>query len=510
MVSPACMLPVRSVTQKPRDFEADGRGRFPSGSRRGILQGSQRGERRGDSGTSKVELLRHCRIALVGLVGLAAVACTKGVANTQPTPTPTATATPTPTPVPTPDVGTGDSGTIVVTADQIVNTCRVVVAQGAQQLAVNDATGFDAGGRVLVLQMQDDFSTSGITTAYDTADLAGGWEVVRIANVNGSILELETDLAGTYQTNAAAGETAQVCTMPEFTDVDVQATGRIVAAAWNGETGGVIAFYASGRVRIDGALAADGTGFRGGLPTTNNGTSGVTAEDTTNGEGGGKGEGMDGRSWLLAGRGSMGNAAGGGNAHNAGGGGGGNGGPGGGGCMQNIGQGNVPNTFGRAGGAVTIEPSTLLSLGGGGGAGQMNNDSAGAGGAGGGLILLIVNQLSGAGHIGADAVAGTLGNSDGAGGGGAGGTILIQTLSADFSGTVTALGGDGGNIQNSNADGPGGGGAGGRLELSADLISAATTEYSGGIRGENGGNNTAEPGAGGTLFIAKTIDSGAQ
>ena len=169
--------------------------------------------------------------------------------------------------------------------------------------------------------------------------------------------------------------------MPEFTEVDVQPGGRIVASAWNGQTGGIIAFYASVRVTISGELTVDGMGFRGGVTSQNNGTQGVTVEDTTGGAGGGKGEGLDGRSWLLEGRGSMANGAGGGNAHNAGGGGAGNGGPGGGGSMQNPVQGNEPNTFGRAGGAINLAPSQILSLGAGGGAGQQNNSLGGDGGA---------------------------------------------------------------------------------------------------------------------------------
>ena len=445
---------------------------------------------------------RHVLIATLTALGLA---CSQDVGTTQPTPTPEPSGTNTPTPAPTPDVGNGSSMDIVVDGDLVINTCRAVVAQGSQQVAVSDANGFAAGDRILIVQVQDDFATSGVTTNVAAADLAGSWEIVRVSAVDGSFLELEAELKGTYRSNVGVGESAQVCTMPEFTDVTINATGRITAPAWDGQTGGIVAFYANGIVTNNGAIDVEALGFRGGVLAQNNGGEDVVLEDTTNGQGGGKAEGLDGRSRAGFGRGAMGNAAGGGNAHNAGGGGGGNGAAGGLGSRQNPDQGQVDDTAGRPGGGIGPTPSVLLSFGGGGGAGQQNNGNGGVGGIGGGLAVMIVNDLTGNGSIDADGETGGTANGDGAGGGGAGGTILIQVLSSDFTGTVTAVGGGGGDVTGSNGDGPGGGGAGGRLELAPDIISNANLVYTGGLRGENGGNNTAQPGLDGALLVAEEI-----
>src|SRR5205823_12997778 len=125
---------------------------------------------------------------------------------------------------------------------------------------------------------------------------------------------------------------AQVCRVPQFTDVTVSG-GSLRPVAWNGTSGGVIAFFANGTVTLSAAnspINAGGTGFRGGSAhSALNPNQNVTALNTSVDDGGSKGEGIDGSQSGLYGRGNVGNGGGGGNAYKAGGGGGSDGGSGG-------------------------------------------------------------------------------------------------------------------------------------------------------------------------------------
>lgn len=402
---------------------------------------------------------------------LAASACSTGTSSTGPAPTPSPTNQPSPTPQPTatPDTGDGHHGDIVIDLDKVVNVCTVIQTSGTQTLALADATGLAVGDRVLVLQTQDDFATSGPTLPVTAPGVAATAEIRRITAIDNNFVTVDASLKALYESTGTL--TAQACLVPEYHDVTITATGRLLAQAWDGATGGIVAFYANGATVVNGTIDVSGTGFRGGQPGGNSGTeANVTGDDTTNLLGGGKGEGLDARGFGTYGRGSVGNAGGGGNAHNAGGGGGGSGGTGGLGGFQAEPFANNPDTQGRAGGAVSLTDVTAIVLGGGGGSGQQNGSLAGAGGAGGGAIRIVAASLSGNGALIADGVAGedsgSAADADGAGGGGAGGTILLWSVSQTFTGTISARGAVGGDsLENTNRHGPGGGGGGGIVAL---------------------------------------------
>jgi hypothetical protein len=371
------------------------------------------------------------------------------------------------------DVGDGHHGPIDVNSDIVINQCHSVSTASGTSVTVSATSGLLAGDRVLVMQMQDVFATPGATITVNAAGTAGQWEIVRIQSLGGNILTTET-LSGTYRTDGN-GATAQACLMPEYTTVNVGPSGRIMAADWDGSTGGIVAFYANDTVTITGSIFATATGFLGGQMPPNNGADSITAEETGLGQGGGKGEGLDGTAWNKAGRGAMANGGGGGNGHNAGGGGGGNAGAGGSGGKQSVGIGGNahPNTPGRAGGSVLLSLPTTVVLGGGGGTGHQNNSHAGLGGDGGGIVMMNVRELNGAGSIvsnGDDGLisiaAGNGRDTDGAGGGGAGGTVWVRTLGGAFTGAIEANGGNGGdNEERFTLHGTGGGGGGGRILL---------------------------------------------
>lgn len=436
----------------------------------------------------------------IGSLGLL-VGCSQRIAS-EPTPTPSPTVSQTPTPGPTPDTGDGRDGDIVVDGDLVINTCTPVTSSSGSDIVVTNATGFDPGDMVLVVQTQDTFATSGPAATVSSAGRAGVSNLARVADINGTTVTLDAGLTAAYGSDATG--TAQACLVPQYGDVTVESTGRLLAADWNGATGGIVAFYANGTVSITGQLDADAAGFRPGQPVGNDGSADITDETTVNNQGGGKGEGLDITSLTLAGRGAMGNAAGGGNAHNAGGGGGGNGGAGGFGGKQAAGQGDEPNTKGRGGGAVDLAGDIDLVFGGGGGAGHHNEGNAGEGGFGGGLILVVANVVEGAGTLTANGTDGegslNAASPDGAGGAGAGGTIVLRAVDGSgFTGLVQATGGAGGDNAGQEAHGTGGGGGGGRFYWTA--VENATTDLSGGAAGltPNDGTHEATPGGPGLV-----------
>ncbi|MBS2022790.1 MAG: hypothetical protein JST92_10290, partial [Deltaproteobacteria bacterium] len=88
-----------------------------------------------------------------------------------------------------------------------------------------------------------------------------------LASAQGGLLTFTTPVAGTFGNKvgaALAGEKVAVVRVPQFTDVTIPATSALSASAWDGTLGGVVVFRATGTVQLDGAIHADGIGFRQG------------------------------------------------------------------------------------------------------------------------------------------------------------------------------------------------------------------------------------------------------
>lgn len=416
-------------------------------------------------------------ILLVGVAaGVLAVAaaCGRDVARL-----PFASNSPTPTPF-----GDGHDGPREISGTTVVNACVPASGSGSTLVLGSGSSSasseFVAGRLVLVVEMQDAAATADASSAaLASIGNAGAAELVRIDDVVGASATLSSSLSRTYVDDSTAH--AQVCTIPEYTDVTLHATGRIVPAAWDGRAGGVVAFFASGTLTVDGEIDASGAGFRAGATSTAGGTTAtnVTAADTSPDAGGGKGEGLAPGRFGGYGRGNASTGAGGGNSYNGGGGGGGNAGAGG---RGGTGESEDPLTAGMAGVAILPQGAAVrLLAGGGGGGGQQNNDAAGVGGAGGGIVLVRASRLEGAGAFRANGAPGTSSGApsapvDGAGGGGAGGTLVLEAGSASFDGTIEARGGAGGNLiqtAGNNGRGPGGGGGGGAIFLAVPSFAGA-------------------------------------
>ena len=351
--------------------------------------------------------------------------------------------------------GDGSDGPLTISADFVDSPIDSACwgAAGGYALDATNAS-FAAGQRILIHQTQG----SG----------AGNWEINTIASYDAGIISLVDRLEGSY--SSSGSNKAQVMLLKQYTDVTLNAGVTWTAKAWNGATGGILAFCANGIVSVAGTIQANGGngsalvngkstggagsggGFRGGNAVTSEesfyswsgeGTIGASAQQyTANGSGGGG-------SYHSH------------DAHRFGGGGGGHATGGSGGGRT------APEGNGGVGGGTsgTVDLTTMTFGGGGGGSSVTSHDTgntynAGGGGAGGGVIAMFAATVTVTGAIHANGGPGG-GNPTppgAGGGGGAGGSILIRAQTATLGTTrLTATGGIGGTPPELDANGGAGG-----------------------------------------------------
>ncbi len=382
------------------------------------------------------------------------------------------------------------------------------------QGAVIDSTNTDAYGDGV--GSGADISTIS-TSLHGTPGYAGGvisqtagtFEYATVASVAGSQITLSEGLRHAYSDTDEANW--QIIVVPDYGSSGARLTANIIPESWDGDTGGVVAFNATGgTIDFNGfTVNAAGAGFRGGVDGDINKSTGNIANmvyTTGDVDGlGGKGEGIAGTprhvydgsavidetvSTLAGGdygRGAPGNAGGGAGPHNSGGGGGSNAGFGGSGAKGWVG-GAVLHYPGYGGQSIFAG----ANMGGGGGSGDANDGGVAYGGLGGGVIILRADTGIGSGTLnvsGADApdtqLTSPSGSGDGAGGGGAGGTVIVYfSTSCSLSGlSIDASGGMGGDASPEH----GGGGGGGAGLVVVKNATVGVVDVSGGLKGANEG-----------------------
>jgi hypothetical protein len=411
------------------------------------------------------------------------------------------------------DRGDGHTGAVTLSVSGPVNWYTALSSsanQGDNSLGVVNATGFAAGDLVMIVQttglVPSPPSGNGSEGPVDVStDPVGAYEFARLANVdvgNGT-LELTQPLVNQFTDGVS-----QVIRVPEYTDLTINSGVTITAQPWDGLTGGVIVFFASGTVNNSGIISASNQGFRGGVFHNGATRNGCADLDQAPYDGAEKGEGIQADRYgptgsSVTGYGVVSNGAGGGVCRNSGGGGGGNAGSGGNGGFTWIGEPGGPRDVGGRGGrALLYSQFDHLSLGGGGGAAHGEHSAGTGGAAGGGAIYIRASTLFGSGSILANgqSAADTSGN-DAAGGGGAGGTISLRITGSLSCGTTSARGGNGGSVTYScpgcqTEYGPGGGGGGGRILLQAANIQASPTDC----------RSNVTSGVAGTTVLSTTLD----
>lgn len=390
---------------------------------------------------------------------------------------------------------------------QVVNAYAEVTAVAGATLTIGaiDETNhtFEDGEWVVLMQMQDnvigDVTNASTFGALGSINNAGIYEIRQIASIvetAGSPSSITLVSTPNFTYNTCANCQVQLISFRKFGSPDYTTTANMSALSWDGQLGGVLAFYVAGVLTLAHNLDADLDGFRGAGPNAG-GSAGCQGNSNyrvaTQNNMADKGESIykNTTAGYAAGMGRILNGGGGGNSHNGGGGGGGNytsggqGGPGWNNCS--------PGAGGLGGIALQGQIAVgRIFMGGGGGAGEGNNNLATDGGIGGGIILVkadeIVTGTCGGLTISANGENISFAGNDGGGGGGAAGSIVFEvdtwSVSASCLLTVEANGGNGGDVNNGGTHGGGGGGGQGVVYYSiAEPAGNTTTTTNNGIGG---------------------------
>lgn len=389
----------------------------------------------------------------------------------------------------------------------VINDYTPVIAFNIcnNSITVEDATKYNTGDTVLIIQMKGALIDTSNTAAFGGVinyNNAGNYELNYVKNKSGNVVELKNLLTKQYE---VPNGKVQLIRVPYFQNYTAQDT--LTCLPWDGKKGGVLVLNAANNILLNADINVSGKGFRGGSSKNSMATvlncfyddysypaSSIAAAD--------KGESIYDIGYNNRyGKGANANGGGGGSGHNSGGGGGGNGGNGGLGGYQLEACGSSPyDNRGLGGNSLFFNnAANKIFLGGGGGSGHTDNaggiDMNGA--AGGGIAIVMANTLTNNGHKivsnGGDVVNcdNTLNNChDGSGGGGSGGSVLLKINSFVNNIQIEANGGKGGDlvifdpIAGAGRIGPGGGGGGGVVWFSQNTTPAlAATANIGGNSG---------------------------
>ena len=377
----------------------------------------------------------------------------------------------------------------------IINTYTPVLALSPcdNKITVEDASTFNTGDTVLMIQMKGAVIDSANTAAFGTITdyrNAGNYEINYVNSKTGNIIELKNILTRAY--NIPDGK-VQLVRVPYYQNATVSST--LTCLPWDGNKGGILVLNVQDTVNLSANIDVSGNGFRGGVGFNPQNTSlncfqnNYSYPQSNNGSAGQKGESIASISQNINyGKGSPANGGGGGLGHNSGGGGGANSGTGGFGGYQLEPCGNSPyDNRGIGGHALTYNTTTnKIFMGGGGGAGQADNagNLPPHGGNGSGIIIILSNYLkTNSNKIianGNTGIACSMPPSsdchDGMGGGGAAGSILLSVNILLGNTTVENKGGKGadmiGSVPLGGRIGAGGGGSGGLVFIKSSSLPA--------------------------------------
>ena len=341
--------------------------------------------------------------------------------------------------------GSGGDGALSVSAETNLSDAGDIVAYGVTAISgatvtVDSTPSLAAGDEVLVINLH------GSDTAYTNV---GAYEFGEVSSVSGSDVTLTASVSGTYGESSNADLTDQTVVLqrvPNYTDVTVASGGSLVVDGWDGGTGGILAFRATGTVTVEagGSISVDGDGYSGGATGTSYNCDSYQGESYA-GDGDGDGDGAC--SAYNETYGHWANNHGGGGAHITG-----AGGEYAGGATDGdswTGGSATPPYAGDTYGSTDL--STLFFGSGGGGvwygSTTPSGGTPGPGGDGAGVVYIAAFELEVEGGISADG-ASTINAAQGTwtygAGGGAGGSIYLVADAMDLdTDTVTAAGGDG-------------------------------------------------------------------
>lgn len=305
-------------------------------------------------------------------------------------------------------------------ADGITTTTTGQVLTGATSVPVTSSTGFAAGDDVLIAKLWK----TGDTTIINP-------EMRTISSVVGNTLTISSGVTGNYTMTGVL-----VQRVPNYTDVNIGASGNLTTHTWDGTKGGMVVFKANGTLTIASGGKIDTSNLGYGIVNPSGhdtpggpgvGTSGWSGCGDMSGDGGsgyggagGVGDGYDDEcdGWIDGGLGGP--------AYSS---------------FPDLGSSSLNDHTGwlklaKGGGMVYFYASTISNSGAILAKGQTNT-AEGSPGASGGSIYILTNSTA-LGTVSADGGA----TADGKHGGGGGGRIKTVTTGAP-TGTITAAGGEG-------------------------------------------------------------------
>jgi hypothetical protein len=375
-----------------------------------------------------------------------------------------------------------------VSAQNPVNGYAAVIAINDSTLIVNNADEsydtFEDGEKIILMQMQgaevsDTNNTSGFGNIINIHS-AGLYEVCTILNHSEAAGIPDTiRLVSALQNNYTVTDAVQIISFPTLGGGgNFSTTADISCPAFNGSIGGIVAFEVNGNLLLNHSILTDGKGFKGGAKSLTGNNSdcdpslyaGPYGDDKAL-----KGAGIFKPSASKnSGRAHAANGGGGASIHNGGGAGGGNYTAGG-----NGGDGWIHCTVVQSNGfgGQTLDNwinAGRIFLGGGGGGGHDNENYGTSGTNGGGIIILKCDTIKSSStcsavKISANGLHAASDAQDGKGGGGAGGSIVLDVehvvSSSNCPLTISANGGNGGNVTISKQHGGGGGGGQGTIMI---------------------------------------------
>jgi hypothetical protein len=307
---------------------------------------------------------------------------------------------------------------LIVSGDVIVNqydTLFLDAVPGDSSIVVDTPSLYTLGTEIMIIQQQ--------------GGSAGVYEFQYVMSVDGTMLNLKETLSNEY-----IASNAQVIVVPNYQNVSIPVSQRIVAQDWDGETGGVIALRVAESMTVEGSIDVSEQGYRGGIQVNNtshwNGYTGESIYPSTQLASNSALEGGGGSSYC-----SCGEAAGAGGHGTSGG-----------SVSGNSCSGQAHGQAGASYGTTDLS-SVFFGSGGGGGCRDDASCEYPPGRDGGGIVFIAAKELSISGGIyasGEDADGGQHGTCDDTiGGAGAGGSILLisDTLTLGSS-VLDASGGD--------------------------------------------------------------------
>src|SRR5438067_2654845 len=158
-------------------------------------------------------------------------------------------------------------GSCTTVSSNIINDYTPVVGFNPcnNKVTVEDASAFNPGDTVLMIQMKgaviDSSNTSNFGTITDYKN-AGNYEFNYVKSKSGNIIELKNKLTRQYDVPKGKVQLVRVPYYPSYT---VKST--LTCFPWDGSKGGILAFNVKDTLNLQSDLDVSGKGFSGGRVT---------------------------------------------------------------------------------------------------------------------------------------------------------------------------------------------------------------------------------------------------